>query len=401
MTPPTPPPDTPSSPPEQFIEQVREALENLYDLPALNRHPLAANAPQSAPSEPQGQRLRRELINTIEALNPSAKHVGARPTANRAYTLLHMHYVGGMTLQEAANQLGVSLRQAYRDLKAGCDGVAELMWFNRRGAAAEADAVHVSSLASELARLEANVTPADLAGLCGAALKAVQRLTAQYGLSVRAELPPAPAVVAVNPAAAQQVLISLLSGAIQAARPETALTLTLRQDGQVWAFDLTFAPREAKDLVLPAPIMQVIDQMRLSVAQARPTPDQCSVRLSVPAYGTRVLVVDDNLGLLDLLQRFLPEPRYKVFPASTGADGLSLAGQVQPDVILLDLMMPDLNGWDVLQTLRADPRTREIPVVVCSVVSDPELAYSLGANAVIAKPITREGLLAVLEQLGV
>src|SRR5690606_31147157 len=81
-------------------------------------------------SEPSGHRLRRELVDAIETLNPGAG-AGARSNNARIYNLLNMHYVGGMTLQEAANDLGISVRQAYRDLRQGHESVGYVLWYNR------------------------------------------------------------------------------------------------------------------------------------------------------------------------------------------------------------------------------------------------------------------------------
>jgi len=386
----------PQRPPDDFFEQVKHALENLYDLPLLNRHALAAGAPHGAVSEPQGQRLRRELITTIEALNPG-KDLAQRTNAVRTYNLLHMHYVGGMTLQEVANQLGISLRQAYRDLKTGCEGVGEMVWFNRRSA--EQDDSHLSSLESELARLEGSQAPTELTVLLDGAIKAVQRLMEQQAVTLMTDVPPTPVILSANPAAAQQVFISLFSGAIQASKPGQTLTAALTQSAQNWLFDLTFIPREAAEMTLSVPIREFIKQLRFDCTQTLSPQGVLTLHLKMPSYGTRILMIDDNQGLADLLQRFLPEPRYKVIAATTGAEGLRHAVNLQPDIILLDLMMPDLNGWDVLQRLRADERTRAIPVAICSVVSDPELAYSLGANLIIAKPINRESILSALDKL--
>lgn len=383
-------------PPDEFIEQVKHALENLYDLPVLNRHPLATGAPHGAVSEPQGQRLRRELITTIEALNPG-KDVGQRTNAARTYSLLNMHYVSGMTLQEAANQLGISLRQAYRDLKTGCEGVGEMVWFNRR--AADSDDAQVSSLANELARLEGNQTPTELTALLNSAIKAVQRLMEQQHITLTYHAPPFPVILSANPAAAQQIFISLFSGAIQAAQPTQTLQAALVQSQQDWLFSLSFMPKESAEMPISTPIREFIKQLRFEHRQILSLNGLLTIELKMHAYGTRILMIDDNQGLADLLQRFLPEPRYKVIAANTGTEGLHYAVNLQPDVILLDLMMPDMNGWDVLQRIRTDERTREIPVAICSVVSDPELAYSLGATLVIAKPISRDGILTALEQL--
>ena len=158
-------------------------------------------------------------------------------------------------------------------------------------------------------------------------------------------------------------------------------------------------PGEPAEMALSTPIREFIKQLRFGYTQTLSAQGILTIRLRMPSYGTRILMIDDNQGLADLLQRFLPEPRYKVIAATTGAEGLRYAVNLQPDIILLDLMMPDLNGWDVLQRLRADERTRAIPVAICSVVSDPELAYSLGANLVIAKPINRESILTALDRL--
>lgn len=384
-------------PPEDFLEQVKSALESLYDFPALNRHPLALTAPVGQASEPQGQRLRRELITAIEALSPG-KDVAARSNAARTYNLLHMHYVGGVALQEVANHLGISLRQAYRDLRYGYEGVAELLWFNRQQA--EQDAAQVSSVQSELARLEGNTSPTDMRALLSAALSAVQRLTEQQAVQLEVHLPEHPVVLSSNPLAAQQVFIALLSRAIQHAQVGVLYaSLHPDKDASAWLFELRFNPREANEFALPAPILTFIKQLRFQFLQNQ-SPDQLYLSLRLPAHGATILMIDDNQGLLDLLQRFLPEPRYRVIAANNGIEGLRYAQTLQPDAILLDLMMPDMNGWDLLQRLRADARTQAIPVVICSVVSDPELAYSLGATQVIPKPITRESLLAVLQELG-
>lgn len=383
-------------PSDEFVEQIKQALENLYDLPVLNRHPLAVGAPHGAVSEPQGQRLRRELINTIEALNPG-KDMAQRTNAARTYHLLHMHYVSGMTLQEAANHLGISLRQAYRDLKTGCEGVAEMVWFSRR--AVDADHAQVSSLENELARMEGSQTPTELTALVDNALKAVQRLTEQQHITLLYEAPAVPVILSANPVAAQQIFISLLSGAVQAAHPEQTLTVSLTQHDQDWLFVMRFRPKELGEMALATPIREFIKQLRFVLVQTITADGLLVVCLQMPSYGTRILMIDDNQGLVELLQRFLPEPRYKVIAATTGTEGLYYAVNLQPDVILLDLMMPDMNGWDVLQRLRADERTSQIPVAICSVVNDPELAYSLGATLVIAKPISRDGILTALAQM--
>jgi CheY-like chemotaxis protein len=83
------------------------------------------------------------------------------------------------------------------------------------------------------------------------------------------------------------------------------------------------------------------------------------------------------------------------------AQVLPLARKLQPALITLDVMMPRLDGWEILQALQLDEKTRGIPVIICSAWEEPELARSLGAAAFLKKPIVRFTLLNALEKLGI
>jgi CheY-like chemotaxis protein len=110
-------------------------------------------------------------------------------------------------------------------------------------------------------------------------------------------------------------------------------------------------------------------------------------------------VVDDNEDVLELFRSYLSPHRYRVVTVRSARQALDLAREVQPYAITLDLMMPGQDGWDVLQTLLSQPDTRHIPVIVCTVLRQKELALSLGAAAFLAKPTTEAALLAALESL--
>jgi CheY-like chemotaxis protein len=114
------------------------------------------------------------------------------------------------------------------------------------------------------------------------------------------------------------------------------------------------------------------------------------------APGATVLVVDDNPDLARLFQRYLVGTKYQVVSATTGQRALELASELHPIAITLDLMMPSQDGWELLQNLLRGPQTRGMPVIVCSVLPSRALALALGASQFLAKPVTRESLLAVL-----
>ena len=121
--------------------------------------------------------------------------------------------------------------------------------------------------------------------------------------------------------------------------------------------------------------------------------------VQLPTVERTVLVVDDNEDVLELFRSYLIPHRYRVVTARTAQDALDKACQFQPYAITLDLMMPERDGWDLLQILLNQPDTCHIPIIVCSVLKQKELALSLGATAFLEKPITEQALLSALEAL--
>ena len=115
--------------------------------------------------------------------------------------------------------------------------------------------------------------------------------------------------------------------------------------------------------------------------------------------GETVLVVDDDANIRRFLTYELQNKGYKVFEASNGKEAIDLARKYHPDLITMDIQMPDINGFDVTAVLKNDDDTKEIPVLILSVVDDKEKAYKLGANDCLTKPFTKEKLIAKVNQL--
>jgi signal transduction histidine kinase len=114
-----------------------------------------------------------------------------------------------------------------------------------------------------------------------------------------------------------------------------------------------------------------------------------------------VLIIEDDEDASSLLSETIAEAGYRVVLARSGARGLRLARELEPSAITLDIMMPGLDGWRVLQALKAEPRTADIPVIVCSIVDNRPLGYRLGASDYLIKPIEPERLRETLEDVGV
>jgi len=109
-----------------------------------------------------------------------------------------------------------------------------------------------------------------------------------------------------------------------------------------------------------------------------------------------LLVVDDDPAVCDLMERLCGREGFDVLTAAGGAEGLRLARERRPDLITLDVVMPDVDGWTVLAALHSDPVLSRVPVVVVTVVDDRQRGLSLGARDYLVKPIDHERMLAVL-----
>jgi signal transduction histidine kinase/ActR/RegA family two-component response regulator len=114
-----------------------------------------------------------------------------------------------------------------------------------------------------------------------------------------------------------------------------------------------------------------------------------------------VLAIDDDAGVITLLKRYLEHDGYQVVGVMQSRNALDMAQRLAPDLtaITLDVVMPNMDGWQVLRALKRDPRTRDIPVILCSIVEGLEQGLGLGANACMRKPVTRDEVLDTLRKV--
>jgi signal transduction histidine kinase/CheY-like chemotaxis protein len=133
---------------------------------------------------------------------------------------------------------------------------------------------------------------------------------------------------------------------------------------------------------------------------AEPDPQPAPLRLQPRPVSDRplVLIVEDDARSANLLAVYLHGGGYRSEVAGDGQQALTLAEQLQPMAITLDVMLPDLEGWEVLRILKENEATRDIPVAIVSVVDDSHLGYALGATDYFVKPIDRRALLRWLER---
>jgi signal transduction histidine kinase/DNA-binding response OmpR family regulator len=127
-------------------------------------------------------------------------------------------------------------------------------------------------------------------------------------------------------------------------------------------------------------------------------PREASPGPAPPARGPSVLVIDDDPTVHDLMQRFLAKEGLHMVAASGGEEGLRMAKAVHPAAIILDVLMPGLDGWAVLAALKADPELADIPVIMQTIVDNKQMGYALGAADYLTKPVDWQRLTSLLRK---
>ena len=137
----------------------------------------------------------------------------------------------------------------------------------------------------------------------------------------------------------------------------------------------------------------------IPLAVAEKTDGELSIEKDVPASGKTVLVIDDDGTMHDLLRRFLVKDGFHVISAMSGEQGIKSAKELHPDVITLDVLMPGMDGWAVLKALKLDKETRNIPIIMLTMMDEKNLGFSLGATKYINKPVERNNLLSTIRSV--
>jgi adenylate cyclase len=130
-----------------------------------------------------------------------------------------------------------------------------------------------------------------------------------------------------------------------------------------------------------------------AVIQAEPPPAEYT-----PSRSNRVLVIDDDATVRNLMRRYLSREGFDVVTAGGGREGLEFARELHPSVITLDVFMPDLDGWSVLQAIKQDADLNRIPVIMMTIADEKQKGFTLGAAGYLTKPVDRAQLAELLNR---
>lgn len=389
---------------ETFVEYVREALRLLYEPDRLRQSPLAELFGVANRLDTYSL-LQNIIIEAIESLEPQADKP-YRAQFWDVYEILFYRYLQQMTQQQVARQLGMSVRHLRRREHAAIEVLASQLWkqFELETKASQ-DKMDGLATTDELAWLKEfpPESPVNLQQVLSEVLQLSESLTAMYRVHLETSLDNDLPALPVHAVALSQTLLSLLSVAIH------------RSPGGKVQLSAQALAAEVKIRVQAQSSSEVLpwsDDDTASLDLAHRLTELCGGKLTVTGNGESfaailvlpvleqvpVLVIDDNADTLQLLQRYATDTRYRLICTRDPEQALRLAEECSPRVIVLDVMMPQMDGWRMLARLRQHPLTAHIPVIVCTILPQEEMALSLGASDFVRKPVTRQMFLAALER---
>ena len=388
---------------EPVLDQLANALLHLNDLEQLGSNPLVGQLPAAITDSgdiSRAARLRDLLIERIESLKPT-DDVQPNSQEWRQYTILRERYVLRRPMWQIEQKLTLGDRQVRRE--------------------------HRRALSHLAARLQAKLSGGvDARALPANLQDAVQRLSPQprvFGLrdlisdlvGIHADIqhaapgPAAGVVWHVEPddltayadrGILHQLLMKLLQlSAVHATGGTIALIAEPVAGNAHIALTAELSPAFQADESLRL-CEWLAQSLQTQLAIDAGVESRVTLSLALPA-GTglrRVLIVDDEETVSELFESYLVGLDYQVTAVTRPDEALQAAARAKPDVIVLDVMMPGVDGWELLQRIRHSPELEAVPVVVCSVLKDADLAEALGAAAFVNKPVLRQRFIAALEE---
>ena len=320
---------------------------------------------------------------------------------------MRQYYVARRDIEQIAQALVISRRQAYRELRRGTEALARILFpagsDGGPGLNGETLSAVISRVRQEVERVGAvGVQPLDLGELLRSALGSVASLAERKGIAIVTDTSEALSASA-NRVMLRQALVNLLSHVLRT-HQATELWVRLTRDEETACLAIPYRPADGGENGVPSGPHAIAQQLFATLGLVYQEADEGNglrlARVHIPLVRPySLLVVDDNAGVTRLLQSYLRREPLTVYGATDPHYALDLVEELEPDVVILDVMMPDLDGWEFLERIRRLPAGREAIVIVSSVINDPELAGALGADAFLHKPVDRTRLIHTLNEV--
>ena len=399
---------------EQSVTYLRSALHYLFDPVHLRRSPLVALLGLSGEFD-QAAALRQLLTTAIRSLKPDDDEP-PQSRAWRVYDTLNLQYVRQLDRDAVATQLGISERQMRREQRVAIEALAQQLWRDPPGIdAAENDAPRNTepvanpsqTLTQELSWLKAptSETRVPLREAIDDVLLLAQPLAHQQNVTLDIELPETLANLPVSQLALRTIVPTLLTMAIaRAGRAPVVVSAVHADKPNFMRIECIVshpeqAPLSTKERDTINTMQEVASFYEAAIDSPKPSEHGFTISLLLPVPAQlSVLVIDDNADWLDLVERYASGSHYRIVGMREPAAAPALAEKLQPALILLDVMMQNVDGWQVLNELLQKPSTAHIPVILCTILPLEEMAISLGATGFLQKPVSQQQFLELLDR---
>lgn len=399
---------------QSFADHVKDALMNYYDMVHLQTHLLVGLLlPRETPQETRGQALRQVLRDAISALRPPQAVSFARPEW-LSFRVVWLRYVEGCDLPSIYQELTISRATFYRYHHDACEAICDILWNryqNRIRSIAAQGAEPMDLEPSELAQRQAVRLAQDARRQwisLDAVLESVRRtilpLLQERGLTLRVDTPYRLPSVYGDPAVLRQMILNVLTETMRLVRTGV-LQLTVGRIRDVTQWEV----RGLDGATVCDETLEDFRGFRLTRALlgvyggrlwTKHVDQDTWLCFTLPIGKPKtILLIDDDADTISLFERYLQPLEYDLRVARDRGELDRQIDESLPDLILLDILMPQEDGWDILQKLKASKRTASVPVVICSVLNEPRLAFALGADAVVQKPVYQETLLQTVQKL--
>jgi CheY-like chemotaxis protein len=335
----------------------------------------------------------------------------------RRYRLLTLRYIDGIDPQTVANELAISRRHFYREHDAAIAAIASILWEryvqrpNQIQCTQALEQLTGSNerlllLREEAARLNPTDGQSLLPDVVKRTVEMIGEMTKHKNIRIEIALHEPGTHIGVDRAILRQILLGLMSYQVEQLAHGVIRIVETWRNGQV---ALTLESQgdmaaDRKNNLQPEIHLSMLDELaaiqQATISSSKNDAALHSFTLTFPGKSARsVLVVDDNEDVLELFGRYLHAHHYQIMPTQSSTEAIHLAQECDPFAVILDLMLPERDGWDVLQTLVNQPKTQHIPIVICTVLGAKGLAFALGATAFLEKPVTEHELVETLQGL--
>jgi CheY-like chemotaxis protein len=391
-----------------FNEIIKDALGNLYDTAAIETQPILFTAiqPPQGYTGNKGEYVRQLIMDAIEQLRPLRKEESINSPEWRPYYILYKRYVDGMGIQELSDMLAISPRQLRRDHHRALLALTEVLWAWCHPSEPNRTETNESDSSQNV---EVHNEVIDAVETTQGVYKMLKHRFDEKNIQVLIEPAENLTLVITDRVILRQALIGLFNESLHIQKGHT-LTIKFRNiDHQVVielsaqvSSDWEPADDEEVDDDLNAVrywCTMIHAQLEEKITHKK---DEHTIQwlIKLPHSDQSILlVIDDQAAVLNLFKRYLSQTSILPVGVENPAQALELARHLQPALITLDVMMPQMDGWELLQLLKLDNQINHIPVIVCSAWDDPDLSLTLGASAFLKKPITQKMLLEAIELL--